>query len=244
MSSDIQAFVNHHPNTWPKEMLGMLINLQQPEGKYGFSWELAAKLEAAKAKLLTSDLAIAVSDARALKDVDPFILQQLQDSAQYLRIVEQSGADAATIQAVMTQHQQLMVMIGAAIKPGGGCGGTNNFEFQLSADFGPEMRPIQLEQLLRGAQAETNLGSSKQEGTGEEGFEECQTPGCPNNKRKTRVGGCSVCLDKCQLMWNKDINPAKVWKQPAAAKPAFPLWLVASEKPSGSGAKAKEMVVA
>ena len=60
--------------------------------------------------------------------------------------------------------------------------------------------------------------ASQSEGVGEITIGECQVPSCTTRPRKVRVGGCRVCLERCQKFFNMGIDPTKM--AAPAAKPA------------------------
>lgn len=87
----------------------------------------------------------------------------------------------------------------------GGCAG----QVQLSEDIQNALANSPQE-----AYGGRNRGS---EGVGEISMGNCVIASCPNHEKVVKVGGCGVCLIRCQRLFNKGIDPAKMKAQTGRA---------------------------
>lgn len=214
MPLEVKRLVIMFQSAWTEETKQLLKRHERGSG-YSLSIELAAHLEQAWQKAYLGEVAAAVGDERALKDVDHFTAQRLQDNAQTLRRMQREGARPEEV-AAMRAHQ-LRDVISANVRAGGGCSGENAFQFANdNKREGGESAAGE----AAGASANSAFKSAK-EGVGEIHVAVCRTDGCPSKPGKTRVGGCDVCLKHCQPLYDRGMDPEKIYQKvlPPTEKP-------------------------
>jgi hypothetical protein len=217
MPAEVKRLVMLFQSDWAPETLQLLKAHEQGSG-YRMSIALAAHLEQAWQKAYLGEVAAAVGDERALKDVDTATASRLQQNALMIRQMQRSGASYVDIEA--QRAMQLRDVVRANVRAGGGCSGENEFLFGRNGDA---------ESGEKGIGADTNNGDGmfntfkrSNEGIGEVHNAVCRTDGCPSRPTKTRVGGCDVCLKYCQPLYDRGKNPESVYGtviQPAPRSP-------------------------
>jgi hypothetical protein len=203
MLTEVQRLVMIFQSDWSAESQKLLKQHERGSG-YSMSVELAAHLEQAWQKAYLGEVAAAVGDERALKEVDKVTAKRLQQNALRIRALQRSGARPEEI-ASMRAHQ-LRDVVHANVQAGGGCSGKNEFEFGNDDKDGSDGE----------ASAENgtnNQAKRSNEGVGEVHEGVCRTDGCPSRPGKTRVGGCNVCLKYCQPLWDKGRNPEDIYQK-------------------------------
>lgn len=215
MPAEVRRLVMLFQSEWTDESKQLLKQHEHGSG-YRLSIELAAHLEQAWQKAYLGEVAAAVGDERALKDVDHQTAQRLQANAQTLRRLQREGARPEEV-AAMRAHQ-LRDVVHSNVRAGGGCSGENAFQ------FANDKKNIEGGTSAAGEAAGTNGNSpfkNAGEGVGEIRMGVCRTDGCPSKPGKTRVGGCCVCLKYCQPLYDRGTDPEKVYLKvlPAAEKP-------------------------
>lgn len=215
MPAEVMRLVMIFQSQWTAESRQLLKSHERGSG-YRMSEALAAHLEQAWQKAYLGEVAAAVGDERALKDVDHSTAQRLQEKAREIRKLQQEGASPATIAAM--RAAQLRDVVQSNVRAGGGCSGENAFEFANANN-----REGGSGSVSDGAATGTNANNASkrsQEGIGDVHMAVCRTDGCPSKPSKTRVGGCDVCLRHCQPLWDKGINPEKVYQNYVSSEPA------------------------
>jgi hypothetical protein len=99
------------------------------------------------------------------------------------------------------------------VKPGGGCPGNNNFEF--NTETGQLVNSITGETIqvdgTPGEKDPKSLTESSSEGVGKKKMGICRYEECPSRPGETMVGGCRICLKYCQEIFNSGRDPADVY---------------------------------
>lgn len=88
----------------------------------------------------------------------------------------------------------------------GGCanvdlGGDNVFSINAAATSAIDAPKGALQEAFAG------YGKSEKDRIGEERMDKCVVPACPNGKKVVKVGGCGVCLERCQPIFDAGGDP-------------------------------------
>lgn len=213
MPDEVKRLVMLFQSEWASDTRQLLKRHEHGSG-YSMSEELAAHLEQAWQKAYLAEVAAAVGDERALKDVDQSTAQRLQENARLIRRLQREGANASSIAAM--RANQLRDVVHSNVRAGGGCSGENEFLFSSDEKRADGSNAS----ATRAAEGGANALKRNSEGIGEVHMGVCRTDGCPSKPTKTRVGGCDVCLRHCQPLWDKGINPEKVYQKYKSSEPA------------------------
>lgn len=212
MPDEVRRLVMLFQSQWTAESRQLLKAHERGSG-YRVSVELAAHLEQAWQKAYLGEVAAAVGDERALKDVDHSTAQRLKEKAHEIRKMQREGASSAEIAAM--RANQLRDVVQSNVRAGGGCSGENAFQFEN--DKKRNDGNTSAENAANSANADASKRNG--EGIGEVHVGVCRTDGCPSRPGKTRVGGCDVCLRFCQPLWDKGMNPEDIYQKGNAPAP-------------------------
>ena len=202
MQHGVKQFVMVLQNQWSDGTLRLLQEHELPDGQYGMSRALAAHLEQAWQKVHLGEVAVAIGDDRALRNVDEATAQRLIANANRIRELEAAGVSPMVLAGQKAEH--LREVSRSKVTPGGGCSGQNNFEFGKSAGDGAT------EGHSSGLGAN---GDKNSEGVGRIHKAVCRTKLCPSRPDEVLVGGCKVCLGSCQPLWDRGIDPEQYYRR-------------------------------
>jgi hypothetical protein len=105
----------------------------------------------------------------------------------------------------------------AAGRSYGGC--ANQVELSVSGGDGEAgsdaIDELSNSQLAYGGRSNN---SSRSEGVGKIRIDSCRVPACPTRPWRVKVGGCGVCLQRCQRLFDRGIDPTK--EKPREVRPA------------------------
>lgn len=202
MQRGIRRFVIQMQDIWPKDVK-TLLKSHELGADYAMSKKLAAKLEKAWQKVHVGEAAIIVSDERALKNMKVEDVKRIQDSIEYANVLRASGVPEQEIARINTQNYREIAV--SQVAPGGGCSKVNDFEFDASDPNGQIPGGIPREQ-----KGEENTSTDR---IGKRKMGVCRIPKCPTKSRsgKTEVGGCDVCLEFCQKIFDAGDDPEDVY---------------------------------
>lgn len=213
MHKDVRIFAVQHQNQWPRDVLAMLKERELPGGHYRVDVELAAVLEQAWQKIHLAESAVMAGDKKALKNLSANEIKQLQTDIKFVRMLEQSGFDPAQVQAARANLNRVFAT--KDITTGGGCSGVNKFKFKgindmlgMSFEDGSPLTEMSLQEPAK----------DDEEGVGDVHDGVCRTGICPSGTEIVEVGGCEVCLEHCQPIYNDGNDPLEVFANSPVAK--------------------------
>lgn len=227
----VRNFINSMQSRWGDKYLQVILEHQLPDGHYTMSRKLAAILEKAKQNLLWTRAAVVTGNEKVLEQLseetatglyrDEMFIQAAADNGGYAEILALEAETDRTI----AKHN---------VKVGGGCAGDSETDFNSDDPLNG----------LDGAG-----GSSNESKVGKISRGKCVVESCPTRPGRVKVGGCGVCLERCQKMFDRGRDPTKMKsarKQAGkmATRPIFPSAPPEAPKPKRREVRSHEFALA
>lgn len=211
---EIERFIIMLQSKWDKKSLA-IIREHQIEGTAHFtmSRELASMLESAKEKLLWVPAAAVTGNDGVIKQLSKaeyaVIIQGDQDRKQAVA----AGLSKAEVRRIEARNDRNVAE--KDVKIGAGCPGETENTFETGTRI--EVTAAQIEN--DGPAISNDAGEARiTEGESADAFEkrvggfskgQCVVEGCPTKPGEVKVGGCGVCIDRCQKMFDAGNDPSR-----------------------------------
>lgn len=121
-------------------------------------------------------------------------------------LIPTTAMDPAQIHEMMASNVQRGVQAGRSYS---GCAGN----IELSNQPGTLVDGTSLPLPEGSSPQEAYGGRESSEGVGKISVGLCVVPNCPTSPRKVLVGGCGVCLGRCQKLFDVGVDPTKMFTQ-------------------------------
>lgn len=191
----VMRFINSMQDKWNDDDLGLILQHQLPNAQYEMSQELAIILERAKENFFWTRAGVVTYNQRVIKQMDVATANIIRRDEMSIQAAYENG-----------QHHQVQILemqtdkriANENISVGGGCPGEIMADFKTDKDGNP----------LIGENAASASSYEKRIGKRSKG--KCQVDGCPTRPREVTVGGCGVCLERCQKLFDNGEDPTKM----------------------------------
>jgi hypothetical protein len=195
----IEAFINSLQSQWDEDDLEV-INSQRLNGsqRYKMSRELAIVVERAKKGFLRTRAAIVTGNKDIVDQVDEHSsteADRIKREEEFIQLVQGMGFNEGDIRMIEMQTDRKLA--GMNIEGGGGCSGNVSTKFK-DRDGDPS--------ILTGK----NIEQSEENNVGEKHIGKCIVENCPTRPGEVKVGGCGVCLGRCQKIYDRGGDPSVV----------------------------------
>lgn len=168
---------------------------------YAMDRELAALLEKAKQYTLFSTAGIDSNNERLINQISDMHYQKIRTNIRLARIAAASGdhEGARALRAETDRQVARQNLTGV----GGGCPG------ELEAMFASkDTNPLD-DTSNKFDTRDENLTSTYEKKVGRTKKAKCRIENCPTRPRAVTVGGCNVCIERCQKMFDRGEDPTK-----------------------------------
>jgi hypothetical protein len=202
---------------WDEVTATLIQKCELPDGGFGMTRDLAARLELAKQKLLARTTKVIIGSPDAVDELGNEKAAAMKRDIEEMRLCRSMGMEAEYRQREAMIQQTIAR---TRISTGGGCGGINAFEFQSKSGTKPgseEAGSYSSNNNEEDSTEEVSV-SSAGEGVGKVQIARCRIDGCPTSPYKTLVGGCCVCLGECQFWFEMGKDPAEVYASKVRAE--------------------------
>lgn len=206
----VMSFINSMQDKWNEADLQIILQHQLPNAQYKMSEELAIILEKAKQNFLWTRAGVVTDNQHVIKQMDPAVVNVIRRDEMFIQVAYENG-QRHQVQILEMQTDKRIANENVSV--GGGCPGENMADFKTDKDGNPL--------LAEGANSAASSSYEKRIGKRSKG--KCQVESCPTRPREVTVGGCGVCLERCQVMFDKGEDPTKAgFLQPKKMpKPSF-----------------------
>jgi hypothetical protein len=140
---------------------------------------------------------VATDNEQVLAQIKPAEAYKIACDEKLIRIALDSGYDYSHVQAIESQNNRRIAE--QKVTVGGGCLGENDTEFRGSGGSGGGSWGSSEDAV--GSQ-ESRVGKIKRG--------KCVIESCPTRPKEVKVGGCGVCLERCQVLFDKGQDPSKM----------------------------------
>ena len=189
----IRRFINNLMDTCSDEERRIIEAHQLPNAHFEMSRKLAAIVEKAQQKTLLVKAGVVSGNQRIIEQMDAATVQRIYRAEITTQVAYASGYRHEIIALEAEQnrdiHNQNLKNVG------GGCAGEIDSEDGGNDDYSPS------HSLKTKSDEEKKIGKKK--------WGRCVVDVCPNHSRQVEVGGCGVCLDRCQPMFDKGEDPSR-----------------------------------
>jgi hypothetical protein len=193
----IRNFINSMQSLWNDEDLSVILGHQLPDGQYEMSRELAAILEQAKQNFLWTRAGIVTGNEKVIAQLDEAAVERLHRDEMFIQV----AADNETYDDVLALEAQSDRKIATYnVEVGGGCSGDNKKKFKNGVEVG------------EGQDGEMGDFDDEESKTGKISKGKCVVESCPTRPGRVKVGGCGVCLERCQKLFDQGRDPTKMKK--------------------------------
>jgi hypothetical protein len=191
---EIEDFIDYMLPRWNAASLEVIAAHERLDGSYAMSRELAALLEKAKQNLLWTRAGVVTGNDRVLAQLDDAAAEALYRDEMFI----QTAVDNGRYHEVKHLEVRTDLNIASAnIGVGGGCAGENEGDFEDNdSPWG-------------GSAADTDNPFSESK-VGKVSKGKCIIEGCPTRPNSVLVGGCGICLGRCQKLFDQGKDPTKM----------------------------------
>ncbi len=192
----IRSFISTMQNRWNENDRAVILDHQLPDAKYKMTRELAVIIEKAKQKMLLVKASVITGNKKIIDQMDVEVVKQVYRDEMVVQIAYQSGY----LQEIFAlEAEQDRRIAGQNIKGvGGGCAGENDTKFNN------DDRVDALGNKIAGS------SSSLEKKVGKISRARCEVKTCPTRPNEVKVGGCGVCLERCQKLFDAGKDPTKM----------------------------------
>jgi hypothetical protein len=201
----IKGFINSMQTKWGSEDLSVILDHQLSDGEYTMSRKLAPILEKAKQNFLWTRAGVVTGNEKVLEQLDKETANQLYRDEMVIQVATDSG-DYARVMTLDAQTDRVIANNNVGV--GGGCPGESNPTF--NSDNPLESSGMGTSILSSSFSLEAKVGKISRG--------KCVVESCPTRPGEVKVGGCGVCLERCQKLFDKGKDPTKM----RIAKPRRP----------------------
>lgn len=201
----VSSFINSMQNRWQGEELEIVQAHMLPNGHYRMSRELAAVVERAKQRTFFVKASVITGNKRIIDQLDSDVAAKIY-RAEILAQTAYASGYRQEIYALETQQDFLIT--GQKLKGvGGGCAGEDSTDY---ADDKPLGSDSSLSSLRQDESKDLRQNSSEKK-TGKKYKDLCRIENCPSRPKRVEVGGCCICIDSCQVLFESGRDPNKVY---------------------------------
>lgn len=195
----VSEFIEGMLPRWSDEDLDVILDHELYNGEYAMSRELAAILEKAKQNLLWTRAAVITENEHVIKQLDAETARRLHRDEMFI----QTAADNGSYKDVRALEAQLDRIIASRnIGVGGGCPGESETDFKAdSSSTGSRTG--------QNGDAESGGSLFDKNKVGNITVGKCEIQSCPTRPNEVIVGGCGICLGRCQKMFDQGKDPSK-----------------------------------
>ncbi len=193
----VTTFINSMQDRWNDEDLEVILQHKLPNAQYRMSEDLAVILEKAKQNFFWTRAGVVTDNQDVIKQMDSAIVDIIRRDEMFIQVAYENGEH---------HHVQLLEMqtdkriANENVSVGGGCPGENMADFKTDKDGNPL-----LSEGVNNAKA-----NSYEKRIGKRSKGKCQVESCPTRPREVTVGGCGVCLERCQKLFDSGEDPTKM----------------------------------
>jgi hypothetical protein len=192
----VEAFINSLQSQWGDDDLEV-INGHRLNGsqRYFMSRELAIVVERAKKGFLRTRAAIVTDNEDIVDQIDihsSIEAKRIKDEEEFIQIVQSIGY---TGDIRMLEMQTDRALAGMNIEGGRGCSGNSSTKFKTEGD-----NPLSNTNKKSGQLSENNVGEIHNG--------KCIVEKCPTRPGEVKLGGCGVCIGRCQKIYDKGGDPS------------------------------------
>jgi hypothetical protein len=191
---EIADFIDYMLPRWNAASLEMIAAHERSDGSYMMSRELAALLEKAKQNLLWTRAGVVTGNDRVLAQLDTATAEVLYRDEMFIQVATDSGRHEDIRQL---EVQSDLEIARNNVGVGGGCTGENEGDFE--DDDSP----------WGGTAADTDNPFNESK-IGKVSKGKCIIEGCPTRPNSVLVGGCGICLNRCQKLFDQGKDPTKM----------------------------------
>ncbi|MEK7594285.1 MAG: hypothetical protein AAB436_01440 [Patescibacteria group bacterium] len=189
---EVRSFINSMQDKWNDDDLAVINEHAQPSANYKMSRQLAAIIEKAKQNMLWVRAGVITGNEKVLEQLDEATADKIYETEMSTQEIYQEHGN--TEQMHIQNAQMDRQIANQNVDVGGGCPGESKANFKSD--------------ILEGTNLE--LTSSKEKRVGRTRRRRCVVEGCPTSPREVKVGGCGVCLERCQKLFDKGRDPTKM----------------------------------
>jgi hypothetical protein len=219
----IRSFINSMQSEWNDDDLAVILEHQLPEAQYRMSRELAAILEGAKQNLLWTRAGVVAGNEKVLKQMGANTAKKLYRDEMFIQVASENQSYGKVL-ALEAQTDRTIATHNFVV--GGGCSGESKGKFKGGGGGGRGVDEYGNEQF-----------DDEESKIGEVSIGKCVVESCPTRPGTVKVGGCGVCLERCQKLFDQGKDPTKM---KAAGKRAGAMVV----QPAKSQAKNREFALA
>ncbi len=192
---EVDSFINSMQDHWNEDDLEV-INAHRIDdsARHEMSRQLAVIVENAKRNFLWTRSAVINDNESVLKQLNPAAIEVIK---QHEAAIMRTGNYSA-LQAIEMRMDRVIAVHN--VKVGGGCPGTNNANFK--DPFNPNNAMDENEGDSIDSE-ESRIGKKKKS--------RCVVKNCPTKPSEVVVGGCGVCLERCQKLFDDGKDPEKTY---------------------------------
>lgn len=194
----ISSFIEGMLPRWSDEDLSVILEHELYNGEYTMSRELAAILEKAKQNLLWTRAAVITENEHVLNQLDAETAERLHREEMFVQQVAASGS-YSDVRDLDAQLDRLIASRNVGV--GGGCPGESETNFKEDGSSGDSAGAR-----YGGAESGSLFDKNK---VGNVTIGKCEVQSCPTRPNEVIVGGCGVCLGRCQRLFDQGKDPSK-----------------------------------
>ncbi|HZL08083.1 MAG TPA: hypothetical protein VFC50_02725 [Candidatus Dormibacteraeota bacterium] len=193
----ISSFINSMQDKWNDKDLAVILNHQLPGAEYKMTRKLAVIVEQAKQKMLLVKASVVTGNKRIIDQMDNGVAEQVYRDEMAVQSAYGSGSPEVVLHLEAQQDRRIA---GQNIRGvGGGCAGDNDTKFNSDG--------IQINAI--GSSIVESL-SDLEKRVGKISRARCKVETCPTRPNEVKVGGCGVCLGRCQELFDRGKDPTKM----------------------------------
>lgn len=193
----IGGFINSMQDQWNEKDLAVIANHQLPGAKYKMTRQLAVIVEQAKQKMLLVKASVVTGNKRITDQMDAGVAEQIYRDEMAVQSAYMGGRPEGVLHLEAQQDRRIAGQNLRGV--GGGCVGDNDKEFNSD---GTRINAISSSIVESLSDLEKKVGKISRA--------RCKVETCPTRPNEVKVGGCGVCLGRCQELFDQGKDPTKM----------------------------------
>jgi hypothetical protein len=194
--ASIRGFIISMQDKWNQKDQAVILDHMLPDAQYRMTRDLAIVVEKAKQKMLLVKASVVTGNKRITTQLDTAVAGQIYRDEMFIQTAYQNGYGR---EVTSLDAQQDRTIASHDIKGvGGGCAGDNNTDFNSGG---------KVSAFDNKTETSTSTSESK---VGKISRGRCEVKTCPTRPNEVKVGGCGVCLERCQKLFDQGKDPTKM----------------------------------
>ncbi len=192
----VNGFINSMQDQWNEDDLAVIMNHQLPGANYKMTRRLAVIVEQAKQKMFLVKASVVTGNRRITDQMEDGVAEQIYLDEMAVQAAYAGGRPEGVLHLEAQQDRRIAGQNLTGV--GGGCVGDNDKKFGSV----PQIDSINSSIVESLSALEKKVGKISRA--------RCKVETCPTRPNEVKVGGCGVCLGRCQELFDQGKDPTKM----------------------------------